>query len=71
MLGDDRLEALQGNLPGLPMLIESAEADLEYWYQRYAHCLETGEWPGYPDEPIYLGAQVPVAEIVNDEYSNF
>ena len=54
-----------------PIEIDSAEATLEYWYERYASCLETGHWPGYADEPIYLGGQVPVAEIVNDEYSNF
>jgi hypothetical protein len=54
-----------------PIEIDSAEATLEYWYERYSSCLETGHWPGYSDEAIYLGGQVPVAEIVNDEYSNF
>jgi hypothetical protein len=54
-----------------PIEIDSAEVNLEYWYGRYATSLETGHWPGYPDEPIYLGGNEPVGEITNDEFSHF
>lgn len=57
---------------GDPMEIENAESTLEYWYQRYAHCLETGVWEGYTDEVIYLGGWAP-EEITpaDDEFSYF
>lgn len=56
-----------------PEATESAEAELELWYERYAECLRTGVWPGYADEPVYLGYQQPaVAEdFEEDEYPNF
>lgn len=56
-----------------PEEIEAAEADLENWYQRYADCLATGEWPGYPDQPVYLGYEpVEIEEdFEEDEFSYF
>jgi hypothetical protein len=35
--------------------VESAEIDVELWYERFAQCQETGEWSGYADEIIELG----------------
>lgn len=56
-----------------PDEIESAEADVENWYQRYHECEVGGYWPGYPDEPVYLGYE-PIKieeEIEEDEFSYF
>lgn len=56
-----------------PEAIDSAEADLENWYERYHQCQVTGEWPGYPDDPVYLGYE-PIKiedEIEEDEFSYF
>lgn len=38
-----------------PEQIEEAQGRLEGWYAEYQKCLETGEWPGYTDTPIFLG----------------
>jgi len=56
-----------------PMEVESAQATLDHWYQRYSECLETGVWPGYIDEPIYLGGWRPEESEINEdeEYPNF
>lgn len=38
-----------------PVEIDMAEDKVLTWYARFAECLRTGHWPGYPDEIIYLG----------------
>jgi hypothetical protein len=38
-----------------PMEIDVAEDKVLMWYEKFAECERTGHWPGYPDEPIYLG----------------
>ncbi len=37
--------------------IGQAEAKLIDWYRQYAECLDTGQWPGYVDEVVELGAR--------------
>jgi exodeoxyribonuclease VIII len=57
---------------GDPMEIENAEATLDYWYEKYRQCLESGYWPGYEDEPIYLGGWRPEESApADDEFSYF
>lgn len=57
---------------GDPMEIENASDNLDYWYDRFAECQKTGEWPGYPDEPIYLGwSPDEVRTPADDQYSYF
>jgi len=37
-----------------PYMLDEARVTLGRIAERYAHCLETDEWPGYPDEDVEL-----------------
>ena len=36
--------------------IDAGQQQLEILYQKYAQCLKTDVWPGYPDGPLHLPA---------------
>jgi hypothetical protein len=50
-----------------PVDIDIAEDRVLTWYERFAECQKTGVWPGYPDEPIYLGGRHPQITSGNDD----
>ncbi len=47
--------------------IDRAEEELLSWYEAYAYCLSTGEWPGYSDDIINLGYEFDPYSTANDD----
>ncbi len=39
-----------------PSLLATADADMDEAVQRWAHCLKTDSWPGYPDRTMHVEA---------------
>jgi hypothetical protein len=40
-----------------PEYIAEAEDSMDFYLKRLAECLDTGQWPGYDDEIVFLGHQ--------------
>lgn len=49
-----------------PHEIDRAGDTVCEYYDRYAKCIETGEWPGYPDQVIEFGYRFDSEDDIND-----